>query len=293
MTAHIKKRAIYALLDDRCDGSQKQKILRHFDECPACREQFNRTRSLQESMKRMYEPTPDWTHLDHQITRLITETVSQRRAPLSLRQVLMIGALALLFVASGVLAYSFIADYIDDYAQVETTESRNSTFPPASSKQAPKTQEQTTPFSDAGSGAPSGEMAETYRKNSETLDIQNIVTKSDAKVVVRGPTEKMVRKWPGTLPMRAIRSTLAGTRQNIRQCYERALKRTPRLTATFDIVITIDQSGQVSSATIKNGDIGQSLVGCIEKQLISLQFPPPKGGAMRLVMPIRLYPSSY
>lgn len=293
--AHIKRRALYDLLDDRCTESQKAKLLDHLNACPQCRTQFEQMKLLKESMSQLHEPVPDWTRLDHQITRIIAKTVSKRRPSLSLRRVFVIGALTLLFIATSVLAYSIIKEFVTKTPAAQTAPSPPP--PPPSNRGRPTLVKETTLFSDAGSV----DSFDTVVKNSElpkdtiqleTFEIQKVDTKSGGNVVVQRPKEKPVPKWPGTLPLGVIRSTLADTKQNIRQCYERALKRTPRLTATFDIIITIDNSGAVSSATIKKSDLSHTLTSCIEQQLLSVEFPPPNGGAMRLVMPIRLYPSS-
>ena len=292
---YLDKRGIYALLDGELPPKRKQKLMNHLDQCAICRTCFKQIKILKDAMGRLEKPQPDWTRMDRRMTRIIAEVTATRSRSFSSKRALAVSAITLLLITSGVMAYSLLKTYLGA---------------PSPQSLSPPPQETSTLHGKFS--LPSFEFS-TLSEDGETSQFdlrppteEDISGETDPQLLTldpfgklhggnttsSAPKERTIRKWTGHLPRRIIKETLQDANHGIRQCYERALKRAPRLTATFQIVITVDPQGLVSSATIKDPDLSPSLVQCIEQQLMGIAFPPPEGGTMRLVMPMRLYPSS-
>ncbi len=103
--------------------------------------------------------------------------------------------------------------------------------------------------------------------------------------------EQRIRKpAAGHLPRHIIREVLKPAKSKIRTCYEKALKRNPNLALKLDVRIGVERRGAVSGVDVEGLDDVPEMRKCIEMVLNSVSFPPPKGGPLHLVLPLRLYP---
>jgi len=82
-----------------------------------------------------------------------------------------------------------------------------------------------------------------------------------------------------TLEADAVARTIRLGMQAIKGCYQRALKRNPKLTGKIGIRMTISATGSVSNVEIETDTLGDSQVtSCIEGFARRWRFPPPDGG---------------
>ncbi len=95
----------------------------------------------------------------------------------------------------------------------------------------------------------------------------------------------------GTLPKHIIREVLKPSKSKIRACYEKALKRNPRLSLLLDARLRVGRSGDVSSVELEGLEDVPVMHKCIQDVLRNVSFPPPRGGPLKLVLPLRLYPA--
>lgn len=82
-----------------------------------------------------------------------------------------------------------------------------------------------------------------------------------------------------TLEADAVARTIRQGMQAIKGCYQRALKRNPKLTGKIGIRMTISATGSVTDVEIETDSLGDSQVtACIEGFARRWRFPPPDGG---------------
>jgi hypothetical protein len=111
-------------------------------------------------------------------------------------------------------------------------------------------------------------------------------------IEVDSPRERSAKRWTGRLPVTLIQETLKRKIPGIKRCFERALRRNSKLILYLDVELIIDRTGTVKRVTTQGVDIPSEMKRCVEHHLKASQFPPPKGGPMKVVMPLRLYPES-
>ncbi|MCP4679973.1 MAG: AgmX/PglI C-terminal domain-containing protein [Deltaproteobacteria bacterium] len=95
----------------------------------------------------------------------------------------------------------------------------------------------------------------------------------------------------GTLPKHIIREVLEPSKAKIRACYEKALKRNPNLSLLLDARLRVGRGGDVASIELEGLDDVPVMHKCVEDVLRVVNFPPPRGGPLKLVLPLRLYPA--
>lgn len=83
---------------------------------------------------------------------------------------------------------------------------------------------------------------------------------------------------------RVVRQGLPG----LRQCYERALRRSPEQEGRFRMRVSVGRSGQVRSVRVRaaQSDLPQSLRDCISARAERWVFPAPSGGAVTFDVPL-------
>jgi TonB family protein len=88
---------------------------------------------------------------------------------------------------------------------------------------------------------------------------------------------------------RVVRQGMAA----IRACYERALKRDPRLAGKLVVRFTITPAGTVSLVEVEDDSLGDAEVArCLREVFRRWRFPPPTGGPAEVSFPFVFQPSS-
>jgi TonB family protein len=88
---------------------------------------------------------------------------------------------------------------------------------------------------------------------------------------------------------RVIRQGLAA----IRGCYERGLKRDPRLAGKLILRFTVTPAGTVTHIEIEDDSLGDEEVArCLRALVARWRFPPPQGGPAEIAFPFVFQPSS-
>lgn len=83
----------------------------------------------------------------------------------------------------------------------------------------------------------------------------------------------------GALSKGVIRKVLKKNQRRFQACYERVLRRNPRLKGVITVKITINRRGRVTSAEVKKDTMNNPKVNkCVLKSLKRVRFPRPSDG---------------
>jgi len=90
----------------------------------------------------------------------------------------------------------------------------------------------------------------------------------------------------------AIRSVVASHRDEVRRCYERALRARPGLQGRVTVRFAIAPSGRVRSVHAEASALGRDLESCLEKRISRWRFPAasPSRGEVRISYPFVFAP---
>jgi hypothetical protein len=116
------------------------------------------------------------------------------------------------------------------------------------------------------------------------------VVPTDGLIAGEDLNEREWQRPTGTLPRRVVRETFARAKPNLKVCYETALKRFPELEVSVTARVSVGLRGQVSKVRLRGGERWPDLERCISSVLVQLSFPPPNGGPVDLIFPLRLSP---
>lgn len=94
----------------------------------------------------------------------------------------------------------------------------------------------------------------------------------------------------GHLPLSEVRKTMSTLRPALRRCYETALKRDSNLILAMQARLKVARDGGVTDVSIDGLAEHPTLQGCVESIFTEARFPPPRGGPVRIVVPLKLYP---
>jgi hypothetical protein len=87
----------------------------------------------------------------------------------------------------------------------------------------------------------------------------------------------------GDIPAARIQAIVAENRRQVRNCYERALKRNNQLSGTLTLSMKIARDGSVE-ATRVGGNLGdQEVFACVRSLASRWRFPNPSGGNCAVV----------
>lgn len=87
----------------------------------------------------------------------------------------------------------------------------------------------------------------------------------------------------GDVPASSIQSIIAENRRQVRNCYERALKRNNQLQGSLVLSLKLGRTGHVEGTRV-GGSIGdQEVFSCVRALAERWQFPAPSGGACAVV----------
>jgi TonB family protein len=97
----------------------------------------------------------------------------------------------------------------------------------------------------------------------------------------------------GVLDSAEIAKVVRRRKGAVKNCYERQLKRNPKLAGTVKIQFTIQQSGRIGQATVLQNTTGDSGLGtCIVSQIKRWRFRKPDGGSVTVAYPFVFAPSN-
>jgi hypothetical protein len=104
--------------------------------------------------------------------------------------------------------------------------------------------------------------------------------------------ERPLGEPAGTLPRRVVRAALDRVTPRIRACYENTLKRHPRAAASVTARLRVDIGGAVSVTSLSGAGSWPGLDECLRDALGAMSYPPPLGGPVDLILPLRLVPET-
>ncbi len=119
-----------------------------------------------------------------------------------------------------------------------------------------------------------------------TID-KNITERAEKKVTanlkVTNP-DSMVGS--GKLDSKAVAEVVRRRISAVKNCYERELRRNPKLEGNITVQFTISQMGRVSDVnTIQNTMNSDSVASCIVDRIRGWRFPSPEGGSVTVSYP--------
>lgn len=108
-----------------------------------------------------------------------------------------------------------------------------------------------------------------------------------------GALENKLYRPAGTLSKRVVREVMNHTRPKLTSCYETSLQRFPSLYTTISVTARLDvnSKGHVSKVRLKGTEKWPELETCLSRAFQGMVFPPPSGGAIELILPLRLSPA--
>jgi len=95
----------------------------------------------------------------------------------------------------------------------------------------------------------------------------------------RAPGIKGPEANTGTIDTNAVASVFRKQQNSLQSCYERGLKRDPKLTGKVKLMITISSEGKVRSVNVGANSLGDATVlSCMKSRVKDWVFPKPEGG---------------
>lgn len=120
-------------------------------------------------------------------------------------------------------------------------------------------------------------------------------TKS-AAVAVKGRVSLKGRErvvGSGVIDKDALSRVFRSRGSALRSCYERELKKNPKIGGKLVIQFTIGAAGRVTSASVASDSVGAPAVGsCVVSRVKSWKFPKPEGGSVSVSKSILFAPGS-
>lgn len=95
----------------------------------------------------------------------------------------------------------------------------------------------------------------------------------------------------GAIDKVAVKRVFDANNVAMRKCYERVLKANPGIEGKVTLEVKIRGDGTVASASARGTSLNNSAINdCMERQAMSMKFPAPKGGAVRVANPYTFRP---
>ena len=96
---------------------------------------------------------------------------------------------------------------------------------------------------------------------------------------------------PELLDVTHIKTVLKNSKKMVRHCYERALKRQPKLEGQLGVQFTIGPKGRVVKVTVVDDTLQNRRVSrCITKRVGKWRFPSPQDGEVTVYSPFVMSP---
>ena len=101
-----------------------------------------------------------------------------------------------------------------------------------------------------------------------------------------------VESVDGSLDPKKISAAIRRRLSGIKNCYEQALKRNPKLSGKIVIAFVIDENGKVSEASVDSDSLGDGGVArCIMSLIRRVRFPKPEEGTVEASFPFVFTPA--
>ena len=135
---------------------------------------------------------------------------------------------------------------------------------------------------------------------SDTIDRQRLLPlikapslTGDPILADKGKLETKLYRPTGTLSKRIVREVMSHTKPKLTNCYETSLERFPSLYTTISVTahLNVSDKGHVSDVRLKGTEEWPELERCLSRTFRGMVFPPPSGGAIELILPLRLSPA--
>jgi TonB family protein len=135
------------------------------------------------------------------------------------------------------------------------------------------------------------------------LDSSDLKGREAGKVSTGKKTERKIKgavkiKKPseafgtGVLDPNSIAKVVGRRKNAIKACYEKQLKKNPKLAGKVKIQFTILGSGRVGDVQVLQDSTGEPAVGaCIKRNMKRWKFPKPDGGSVTVAFPFVFQPS--
>lgn len=95
----------------------------------------------------------------------------------------------------------------------------------------------------------------------------------------------------GTIDRSGLHDVVQGNRAQLHQCYQQELTRLPSLSGKIVVRFVIAADGSVSSVSVTQSSMGNSVVeSCLTETFRLLQFPEPEGGGIVVVSYPLIFP---
>ncbi len=133
-----------------------------------------------------------------------------------------------------------------------------------------------------------------------TIDRQRLLPLMEAPSLTEDPIrvdagalETKLYRPARTLSKRIVREVMSHTKPKLTNCYETSLKRFPSLYATISVTarLNVSSEGHVSRVRLRGTEEWPELETCLSRTFKGMVFPPPAGGALELILPLRLSPA--
>jgi TonB family protein len=122
---------------------------------------------------------------------------------------------------------------------------------------------------------------------------RNVSVGGKAEADVSGRVGAEAPTVDGDLSPDVIKAEMSKRMRSLKDCYDRALKRTPTLKGKIVLAFEILESGRVSSLKVEEDSVGSAEVkACILDRAKSWHFPPPSGGSVFVSTPLVFTPAS-
>ncbi|MBI5527545.1 MAG: AgmX/PglI C-terminal domain-containing protein [Deltaproteobacteria bacterium] len=108
---------------------------------------------------------------------------------------------------------------------------------------------------------------------------------------IKGTISAMAPEVDGSLDSGKIASVIKSRTRSIQDCYEKEIKKSPKLAGKVAVRFTIGEDGKVSKVRIENNSMGEPAVAeCILSRLPHWRFPKPAGGSVTVSYPFAFPP---
>ncbi len=94
----------------------------------------------------------------------------------------------------------------------------------------------------------------------------------------------------GSIPVSAVRRVVAEQRRQVRNCYERALKRDSTLQGSVNVRVKVGSSGRVEGVRVSGSLRDREVFSCVRTLANQWSFPNPEGGCAVVAAPFSLSP---
>lgn len=160
-------------------------------------------------------------------------------------------------------------------------------------------------FEGAGGGSgyagAAGDLMSRGSGSGQATGIGNMATDGAGSVGVGSKSQTMVKgavkasaveEVDGNLDPKQITAAIKSRLPGIKQCYEQALKRNPKLAGKIVITFVIDENGRVAEARVDSDSLGDGQVAsCIAGLVKRVRFPKPDSGTVQASFPFVFTPA--